>query len=90
MCLGMVGPTQRASAGALERAVSNVIADHGELDRGEIVTHFDLVVETRVIDAEGCEHIRRHHWSPTGSDPHLSYALMSVEASRVLRRLSEP
>lgn len=85
----MVGPAQRnASANVLADEVMDVVADHGELDTGELVIHFDLVVETRRIDDTGHEHIRRHHWSPNGSTPHLSYGVLAAEAQRILRKLS--
>lgn len=83
----MVGPAQQSAVSALEDAVVSVIADHGGLTPGEVVTHFDLVCETRCVDSEGCEHIRRHHWSPRGSTPHLSVGLLAAQTRRLLDQL---
>lgn len=60
----------------------------GELEPGEMVVHFDLVVCTRRIDSTGTERIERRHWSTPGADPHLSYGLLHAEAGALLRQLT--
>ena len=84
----MAGPVQRGtSTSTLEHAVIAAVAAHGGLADDEIVTHFDLVAETRWIDVTGNEHIERYHWSPAGSDPHLSAALLRAEAKTAWRKI---
>lgn len=84
----MTGRTQRSAAHALQDDVLSALAANGDLEPGEVVTHFDLVVETRVIDDEGAEHIRRHHWSPLGSSPHLSFGILAAESGRIMRNIN--
>lgn len=71
---------------AIEQSIEATIAAHGRLDPGEIIVHYDLVVVTRMID-DDAEHIRRHHWTRTGSDPHVSYGALTAQAKRIMRKI---
>jgi hypothetical protein len=81
------GSLRSASAGKIETMIEEALDRHGSLEPGEVVTHFDLVVETRRVDDEGVEHVRRLRWSPVGSNPHLSYGLLSAEAERIKNKI---
>lgn len=72
---------------ATEELIDSAISASGRLGPSEIAVHFDLVVVTRQIDDEGVEHIRRHHWTRPGSDPHLSVGVLRAQAKRILRRI---
>lgn len=74
--------------GKIEQAITDNIAAHGDLDPGEVVVHFDLVVETRYVSVEGVERVNRRHWTPIGSDPHLSYGNLIAAAHKILHILT--
>jgi len=80
--------TQRTGPAVLEEGVIEIIAQHGGLDEGEIVVHFDLVASLRCVGPDGRERIRRLHWAPRGSDPHLSYGVLSAQACGILADLN--
>lgn len=65
--------------------VRRAIAENGGLEPGMVVVHFDLVALVREV-REDRELVERKHWAPEGADPHLSYAVLSAQAERLLRR----
>lgn len=83
----MAGPVQRSATSILESAVMDAITMFGGLAPGEVAVHFDLVASARRINDEGVEDIRRYHWSPVGSDPHLSESYLRAQANKIARGL---
>jgi hypothetical protein len=83
-----MGTLPDTDARAVEHAIGEAITVHGRLDPGEIIVHYALVIETRRVDDSGIERIRRHAWTPDGSDPHLSYGLLAAAAEKILRKIS--
>jgi hypothetical protein len=78
-----------ASAAVLEEGVIETITRYGGLDRGEVVVHFDLVASLRCVSpGDGLERIRRLHWAPRGSDPHLSYGVLHAQAVQIRNELT--
>jgi len=69
--------------GDLEGRVIAAMTDSDELANGEIVVHFDLVAETRRMDAAGEEHLKRHHFAIDGADPHMSWGVLQAAADKV-------
>lgn len=78
---------RQLSAQRMQAAIEEALREHGGLDAGELVVHFDLVAETRRIDADGEEHTRRRRWSAVGADMHRSYGVLSAEAQRILGKI---
>src|SRR5690348_1202289 len=78
-------PTRRSGKTVLEDGVIELVTEHGGLDTDEIVVHFDLVASCRCAGPDGKDRIRRLHWAPSGSDPHLSYGVLNAEALHILR-----
>ena len=60
-------------------------AIRSSIDPGEIVIHFDLIVETRYGD--GARKIRFRRFTTPGSDPLLSLGLLDAAIGRLRRRL---
>lgn len=84
-----MAPVQRGTTtGTLEDAVTDAVRALGGLAPGEVLTHFDLVAETRMVDEQGKEHVSRHHWSPVGSNPHLSFGLLAAQSGALMRQIN--
>jgi len=80
-------PVRKPSAQKIADAVEEALQAHGGLDTGELIVHFDIVAETRRIDIDGAEHVRRRRWSTVGADMHRSYGLLAAEARRILGKI---
>jgi hypothetical protein len=56
------------------------------LPEGEVLTHYDLVVSTRL--ARDPSKIRAHRFAPVGSDPEVSLGKMVAAVDRLRHKLT--
>lgn len=75
-------------AHSLEHALRDNLRQFGGLRPNELVTHFELVVQTRRVDDDGIERSERYHWAPIGSDWHMSYGILEAQAQEILQRIN--
>lgn len=73
-------PTLEDTLRDLEDVIRRAVPD------GEIVVHFDVVVETR--HGPRAQKIRVRRFSPPGSDPMLSLGLLTAARETLASRLS--